>query len=210
MQLSAAFRALRHPLFRRFFAGQTVSLVGFWLQTVALSWLVWRTTRSPVMLAVVAFAGSIPMLVISPFAGALIDRFDRRRALITTQVVQMVQAGTLAALAFADYTPIELIVPLALMGWGNGLNMPNAMANALSAVPASRVGAASALMGFVQMVTAAVLTLLVGYVPHDTQMNIGIGVAVTGIVGLIGWWTLVRRPPSPGDGGASTRSNQTT
>ena len=115
MQVTAAFRALRHPLFRRFFAGQTVSLVGFWLQTVALSWLVWRTTRSPVMLAVVAFAGSIPMLVISPFAGALIDRFDRRRALITTQVVQMVQAGTLAALAFADYTPIELIVPLALV-----------------------------------------------------------------------------------------------
>ncbi len=105
--------------------------------------------------------------------------------------------GALAMIATAALgyvTPLVLIGPLILMGWGNGLNMPNAMANALSSVPATRVGAASALMGFVQMITAAVLTLLVGYVPHDSQMNIGIGVAITGIVGLIGWWTLVRRP----------------
>ena len=83
-------------------------------------------------------------------------------------------------------TPLALIVPLILMGWGNGLNMPNAMANALASVPANRVGAASALMGFVQMIAAAVLTLLIGYVPHPRRWNIGIGVAVTGIVGLVG------------------------
>ena len=113
------------------------------------------------------------------------------------QVILTVGALAMIATAALGYvTPLALIVPLVLMGWGNGLNMPNAMANALSAVPASRVGAASALMGFVQMVTAAVLTLLVGYVPHDTQMNIGIGVAVTGVVGLVGWWTLVRRSPA--------------
>ncbi len=64
-------------------------------------------------------------------------------------------------------TPLVLIVPLVLMGWGNGLNMPNAMANALASVPANRVGAASALMGFVQMIAAALLTLLIGYLPHD-------------------------------------------
>lgn len=91
-------------------------------------------------------------------------------------------------------TPGALIVPLMLMGWGNGLNMPNAMANALASVPANRVGAASALMGFVQMISAALLTLLIGYLPHTTQWNIGLGVAMTGIVGLVGWWTLVRRP----------------
>jgi DHA1 family bicyclomycin/chloramphenicol resistance-like MFS transporter len=93
-------------------------------------------------------------------------------------------------------TPLALIVPLILMGWGNGLNMPNAMANALASVPANRVGAASALMGFVQMIAAALLTLLIGYLPHTTQLNIGLGVAVTGIAGLAGWWTLVRRLPT--------------
>lgn len=113
------------------------------------------------------------------------------------QIVLTIGALAMTATAALGYiTPLALIVPLVLMGWGNGLNMPNAMANALVAVPANRVGAASALLGFVQMVTAAVLTLLVGYVPHDTQMNIGIGVAITGIVGLIGWWTLVRRSPA--------------
>jgi DHA1 family bicyclomycin/chloramphenicol resistance-like MFS transporter len=81
------------------------------------------------------------------------------------------------------------------MGWGNGLNMPNAIANALASVPANRVGAASALLGFVQMIAAALLTLLIGYLPHTTQLNIGLGVAATGIVGLAGWWTLVRRLP---------------
>jgi len=91
-------------------------------------------------------------------------------------------------------TPLALIVPLMLMGWGNGLNMPNAMAYALASVPANRVGAASALMGFVQMIAAALLTLLIGYLPHTTQWNIGVGVALTGVVGLVGWWTLVRRP----------------
>lgn len=95
-------------------------------------------------------------------------------------------------------TPLALIAPLMLMGWGNGLNMPNAMANALASVPANRVGAASALMGFVQMIAAALLTLLIGYLPHTTQWNIGLGVALTGIVGLAGWWTLVRRVPAVG------------
>lgn len=114
------------------------------------------------------------------------------------QVVLTVGAVAMIATALLGYvTPLALIGPLVLMGWGNGINMPNAMANALISVPASRVGAASALMGFVQMVTAALLTLLVGYVPHSSQLNIGIGVGVTGLVGLAGWWLLVRRPPSP-------------
>ena len=113
------------------------------------------------------------------------------------QGVLTLGAVAMIATALAGYiTPLALVGPLVLMGWGNGINMPNAMANALVSVPANRVGAASALMGFVQMVTAALLTLLVGYVPHETQLNIGIGVGITGLVGLAGWWLLVRRPPA--------------
>ncbi len=113
------------------------------------------------------------------------------------QAVLTVGAAAMVATALLGYvTPLALIGPLVLMGWGNGINMPNAMANALISVPANRVGAASALMGFVQMVTAALLTLLVGYVPHSSQLNIGLGVGITGLVGLVGWWGLVRRPPA--------------
>ncbi len=111
------------------------------------------------------------------------------------QIVLTIGALAMMATAMLGYvTPLALIVPLVLMGWGNGLNMPNAMANALSSVPANRVGAASALMGFVQMIAAALLTVSMGYLPHETQFNIGLGIAVTGVVGLVGWWTLVRRP----------------
>lgn len=105
-------------------------------------------------------------------------------------------AMMVATALFGFVTPLALIVPLVLMGWGNGLNMPNAIANALASVPANRVGAASALMGFVQMIAAALLTLLIGYLPHTTQLNIGLGVAATGIVGLAAWWMLVRRLPT--------------
>ena len=115
------------------------------------------------------------------------------------QGILTVGAAAMMASALVGWiTPLALIPPLILMGFGNGLNMPNAMANALTSVPAGRVGAASSLMGFVQMLAAALLTLLVGYVPHDSQLNIGIGVGVTGIVGLVGWWVLVRRPRGAG------------
>jgi DHA1 family bicyclomycin/chloramphenicol resistance-like MFS transporter len=142
-----------------------------------------------------AWAGSF-------IVGSLVsNRLQRRvQSLLLIPVGQgILTAGALAMMATAllgFVTPLALIVPLMLMGWGNGLNMPNAMANALATVPANRVGAASALLGFVQMIAAALLTLLVGYMSHTTQWNIGVGVAATGIVGLAGWWTLVRRPPA--------------
>jgi len=66
------------------------------------------------------------------------------------------------------------------------------MANALASVPANHVGAASALMGFVQMLAAALLTVLMGYVPHTTQFNIGLGIALVGLAGFAGWALLVR------------------
>ena len=122
----------------------------------------------------------------------------RVRSLLLIPVGQgILTVGALAMMATALLgwvTPLALVVPLVLMGWGNGLNMPNAMANALISVPANRVGAASALLGFVQMVAAALLTLLIGYVPHETQFNIGLGVGMTGLIGLAGWWMLVRTP----------------
>lgn len=99
-----ALHSLRYPLFRRYFLGQSVSLIGFWLQQVAMSWLIWRLTGSTLWLGAVAFAGSLPMLVVSPFAGVLIDRVDRRRAALLTQWTQMLQAATLALCAFTGVT----------------------------------------------------------------------------------------------------------
>ena len=70
-------RALRHRNYRLFFGGQSVSLVGTWITRVATSWLVYRLTGSELLLGVVGFAGQIPTLFLAPFAGVLVDRWDR-------------------------------------------------------------------------------------------------------------------------------------
>nr|HMN82836.1 MFS transporter [Burkholderiaceae bacterium] len=115
MRTIDAFRSLRHRPFRRFFVGQTISIIGFWTQQIALTWTVYRLTGSPALLGLVAFAGNIPMLVVSPFAGVLVDRFDRRHVVLATQGVQMLQAVTLAVLAVTGWLRVEHIIVLSAL-----------------------------------------------------------------------------------------------
>lgn len=115
MNLSDAFRSLRHRPFRHFFLGQTISIIGYWTQQLALSWTVYRLTGSTTILGMVAFANNIPMLLVSPFAGVLVDRFDRRHVVLVTQCMQMLQAITLAVLTFTDTLKVEYVVLLSLM-----------------------------------------------------------------------------------------------
>lgn len=110
-----AFRSLEHRPFRRFLFGQALSIIGFWTQQVALSWTVYRMTGSPQMLGLVAFASSFPMLVVSPFAGVLVDRFDRRLVALATQLTQMVQALLLAVLSYSGELRVEHIVAISLV-----------------------------------------------------------------------------------------------
>ena len=80
----AALRALRYRNFRLFFLGQSISLIGTWMQIVAMSWLVYRLTGSALMLGVIGFCGQLPTLIITPIAGVLADRWVRRTMLIVT------------------------------------------------------------------------------------------------------------------------------
>ena len=108
------FRSLRHVNFRLFFIGQSVSLVGTWMQIVALGWLSYRLTHSPFLLGCVAFAAQIPSLFLSPFAGVLADRYDRRNILILAQALCMVQASVLAFLVLSHTITIGHILWLSL------------------------------------------------------------------------------------------------
>ncbi|MFM7570163.1 MAG: MFS transporter, partial [Betaproteobacteria bacterium] len=83
------FRSLDHPRFRHYFFGQTISVIGFWLQLIAQSWLVYRLTDSAVMLGLVTFASFIPILLVAPLAGLVTDRVDRRTMVLLTQGAQM-------------------------------------------------------------------------------------------------------------------------
>lgn len=108
------FRALRHRNYRLFFVGQGLSLIGTWAQQVAMGWLTWRLTGSPFLLGVVAFSGNAGMLFLGTFAGVMVDRVDRRRALLLTQSLLMLQAVALTVITFLGIVTVSHLIALAL------------------------------------------------------------------------------------------------
>ena len=126
---SHAWRALRHRNFRLFFGGQSISLIGTWMTRVATAWLVYRLTGSALLLGTVSFAGQIPTFLLAPFAGVWVDRLDRRKVLVWTQALSMVQSLTLAALTLTGHITIPLLLVLSVMqGAINAFDMPGRQA----------------------------------------------------------------------------------
>jgi len=120
-----AVRAFAHRDFRLYISGQMVSLVGTWMQSVAQGWLVWRLTHSTAMLGVVGFCQMGPMLAFGLIGGLAADRFDRRRIVIATQSVMLVQATLLAALTLGGVVrPWHVLVLATLLGVANAFDMP--------------------------------------------------------------------------------------
>ena len=118
-------RALHHRPLRMFFTGQAVSVTGTWMQSLAMGWLVYRVTGSARMLGTVAFLSQAPAFFLGAWGGSLADRLDRRRMLLTTQVVCCLQASALAAATFADAVTPPLLLALALlMGLANAFEIP--------------------------------------------------------------------------------------
>src|SRR5512142_2155820 len=120
-----AVRALRHRDYRLFFGGQGISLIGTWMTRVATSWLVYRLTHSAFLLGLTSFASQIPIFFLTPFAGVWVDRWNRHRTLVVTQVLSMIQSFALAALALAGVINIWEILLLSLFqGLINSFDMP--------------------------------------------------------------------------------------
>lgn len=126
---SHAWRALRHRNFRLFFGGQSISLIGTWMTRIATAWLVYRLTKSALLLGTVSFAGQIPTFLLAPFAGVLVDRLNRRTVLIWTQTLAMLQSLALAALTLSHRITIaEILVLSAFQGFINAFDMPGRQA----------------------------------------------------------------------------------
>lgn len=118
-------RALKYRNYRLFFGGQIVSLIGTWMTTTASSWLVYRLTDSSWMLGVVAFAGQFPSFVLAPLAGVYVDRWNRHRLLIWTQVLSMLQSFALAALTLTGTVTVTWIIVLNIIeGMINAFDVP--------------------------------------------------------------------------------------
>ncbi|MGC2185543.1 MAG: MFS transporter [Terriglobales bacterium] len=123
--ISNAWRALRWRNFRLYFSGQTISLIGTWMTRLATSWLVYRLTGSALLLGIVGFSGQIPTFLFAPFAGVWVDRLDRRRVLVVTQALAMLQSLALAALTLSRHINIQEIIWLsAFQGLINAFDMP--------------------------------------------------------------------------------------
>ena len=115
MNLPFSLRALKYRNFQLYMAGQSISLVGTWMQRIAVSWLVYELTGSAFILGLVAFASRIPMLFLSPYAGAYVDRHSRYKTLLVTQVASMLQAGLLALVVLINSYNITVIILLSIM-----------------------------------------------------------------------------------------------
>jgi MFS family permease len=123
--LNRITRALRHRNYRLFFGGQSISLIGTWITRIATSWLVYRLTGSELLLGVVGFCSQIPLLILAPFAGVLVDRWDRHRILVITQILSALQSAALAVLALMNIiTVAEIIVLQLLQGVINSFDTP--------------------------------------------------------------------------------------
>lgn len=122
--LPAGYTALKHRNFRLYWFGQMISLIGTWMQTVAQGWLVYQLTRSPFALGLVGMVASLPVLLFSLFGGVLADRFDRRKLLLTTQSLAMLDAFIMAGLIWRGQIQVWQIYALAF-----GLGLINAVDN---------------------------------------------------------------------------------
>ena len=118
-------RSLSHRNYRLYFFGQGISLMGTWVQIMAMSWLVYRLTVSPFMLGTVSFCSQIPSLLFGPLAGLLSDQISRHKIVIITQVLAMLQAAVLAALVITNTVEIWHLFFLSLfLGCVNAFDMP--------------------------------------------------------------------------------------
>jgi len=123
--MSHAWRALRHRNFQLFFSGQTISLIGTWMTRLATAWLVYRLTRSALLLGVVSFSGQIISFALGPAAGVWVERLNRRKLLVWTQAAAAAQSLALAALTLAHVINLREIIALtAWQGLINAFDMP--------------------------------------------------------------------------------------
>ena len=123
--LKTVLYSLRYRNFRLFFAGQSISLVGTWMQMVAIGWLVYHLTNSALLLGLVGFFSQIPSFVLTPFTGVFVDRWNRHRILVITQTLSMIQAFALAFLTLTGTINILSIILLSLsLGLINAFDMP--------------------------------------------------------------------------------------
>lgn len=161
------FVSLKSYNFRLYFGGQCISLIGTWMQQIAMSWLVFRLTGSVFLLATVTFMAQIPILVATPYMSVFVDRFDRRKLLMLTQSLSMLQALLMAVLTLTGLIQVWHIMILSLLiGLINALDNPTRQSFYPSLVPRDKLSNAitlnSAVINGSRLIGPAVGGVLIG------------------------------------------------
>ncbi len=191
-----AFRALRHRDYRIFFAGQLVSLVGTWMQTIAQGWLVYRITRQPAMLGVASFAALAPTFILGSLGGVVADRVDPRRLAMGTQAALLLQALLLGVLTLMGNARVGPILALAaFMGVVNAFDLPARQVLVARTVPREDLPNAIALNSSnfhgSRILGPGIAGLVVAYSGEGWCFLLN---AVSYLAALLGLWALRTRP----------------
>lgn len=180
MFLTDTFPALKHKNFQYFWFGQCISLLGTWMQTTAQQWLVYTITKSAFLLGLLGVAQFGPVMLLSLFAGVVVDRYPKKRLLIFTQSALMLQAFVLSILVWSGHvTYWQVFVLAAFMGLINTLDLPARQSFMPEIVDKkdlrSAIGLNSAIVNVARMVGPAVSAMLMA------KFNIGLLFLLNGI-----------------------------
>src|ERR1700684_1857756 len=119
------FRAFKSRNYRLYFTGQSVSLIGTWMQKTAVSWVIYTLTHSTFMLGLTLFASQFPSFIFSLWGGVVSDRYNRFKVLLTTQVASLLQAVILAVLILLNHYQVwEILALSAVLGTINAFDIP--------------------------------------------------------------------------------------
>ncbi len=207
--LAARFPALQHVYFRRYIAGQGISLIGFWMQAVAQSWLVYRLSASAFALGVVASAAYLPVLCLAPAAGVVADRVDRHRLVVLTQTLAMLLAlglGTLVALGIST-VPIVAVFALGL-GVVGAFDLPTRQAFLVQMVGAQDLPSAIAMNASVFNAARVIGPALAGMLVASIGEAPCFFLNAASYLAVIGALLTMRFPRAAGRGAAAPRRGE--
>ncbi|HRP07344.1 MAG TPA: MFS transporter [Gemmatimonadales bacterium] len=195
--ISGPFRALIHVDFRRFAVGQTVSLIGTWMQSIAQAWLVLELTGSAFAVGMVTTLNTLPILLFTLYGGVVADRVDKRRYIIGLQSVMLMEAATLATLALTGHITVNWVLALAVVhGTATAFEVPARQSYLVELVPREDLVSAAALNSTIYNLARVIGPSIAGVILVVAGPGICFAINAASYLGvLIGLFRITHRAP---------------
>ncbi|MGE9516314.1 MAG: MFS transporter [Solitalea-like symbiont of Tyrophagus putrescentiae] len=195
------FSSFRFHNYRLYFFGQAISLLGTWIQRTATSWLVYRITNSAFMLGIITFAFLIPIMILSPYGGAISDNYNKYKILLITQVLSMLQAGVLAFVVLTGHYNIATIATLSVcLGIINAFDTPARQSLVIYLIDdpgylANAIALNSSMLNFARLIGPAIAGIIINHFSEGICFLINF----ISFIAVISTLLLIRVPIMPND-----------